>query len=98
MTTHTIVDSPLGPLTLVAQDGALSGLYFRSHWTKPDPTSFGERADDGFEGASVIRPCHRVVGKDGKLTGYVGGLQRKQTLLDLEGATRTAEVPPAQLF
>jgi methylated-DNA-[protein]-cysteine S-methyltransferase len=168
MTTHTIVDSPLGPLTLVAQEGTLSGLYFRSHWPKPDPASFGERSDDGFEEArrqlaeyfagertsfdlatastgdalqrrvwelidripygqtttygelarelgdpslardvgaavgrnplSVIRPCHRVVGKDGKLTGYAGGLQRKQTLLDLEGATRTAEVPPAQLF
>ena len=29
-------------------------------------------------------PCHRVVGKDGKLTGYAGGLDRKQILLELE--------------
>jgi methylated-DNA-[protein]-cysteine S-methyltransferase len=33
---------------------------------------------------SIIIPCHRVVGKDGKLTGYAGGLRRKQFLLDLE--------------
>ena len=33
---------------------------------------------------SVIVPCHRVVGKDGRLTGYAGGLARKRFLLDLE--------------
>lgn len=34
---------------------------------------------------SVIVPCHRVVGAGGSLTGYAGGLARKQTLLRLEG-------------
>jgi len=33
---------------------------------------------------SVIVPCHRVVGKNGSLTGYAGGLARKRFLLDLE--------------
>lgn len=33
----------------------------------------------------IIIPCHRVIGKNGKLTGYAGGLNRKQTLLKLEG-------------
>jgi methylated-DNA-[protein]-cysteine S-methyltransferase len=33
---------------------------------------------------SLVVPCHRVVGKDGKLTGYAGGLKRKRFLLDLE--------------
>jgi methylated-DNA-[protein]-cysteine S-methyltransferase len=156
MTTHTIFESPLGPLTLVAEDGALSGVYFPGHWTRPDRTAFGERRDGGFAEArrqleeyfagartsfdvdsvsagddfdrrvwalidaipygetatygdlaralgdpslardvgaavgrnplSVIRPCHRVVGKDGRLTGYAGGLERKRRLLELEGA------------
>jgi len=35
---------------------------------------------------SVIVPCHRVVGADGSLTGYAGGLERKTALLALEGA------------
>ena len=34
---------------------------------------------------SVIVPCHRVVGADGSLTGYAGGLNRKERLLTLEG-------------
>ena len=35
---------------------------------------------------SIIVPCHRVVGADGTLTGYAGGLDRKTALLKLEGA------------
>jgi len=38
---------------------------------------------------SIIVPCHRVLGRDGSLTGYAGGLQRKQALLRLEGALST---------
>jgi methylated-DNA-[protein]-cysteine S-methyltransferase len=160
-TTHTIIETPIGELTLVAEDGALSGVYFPGHWTRPDPATFGERSDSGFEeverqlaeylggertsfdlptaaagdefqrrvwelidripygqtttygeiarelgnptlarrvgGAvahnplSVIVPCHRVVGKDGTLTGYAGGLRRKQFLLTLEGALEAPE-------
>jgi O-6-methylguanine DNA methyltransferase len=36
---------------------------------------------------SLIVPCHRVLGGDGSLTGYAGGLHRKTALLELEGAT-----------
>ena len=40
----------------------------------------------GRNPVSVIVPCHRVVGSDGSLTGYAGGLDRKKALLVLEGA------------
>ena len=153
---HTTVDSPLGELTLVAHDGAITGVYFAEHTRRPDPTTFGDRDDRAFETAiaqldeyfrgertdfdlplapggsafqqrvwallrripygqtrsygqlaaelgnpglarevgaangrnpiSVIVPCHRVVGADGRLVGYAGGLARKRFLLDLEGA------------
>ncbi|MFB8024539.1 methylated-DNA--[protein]-cysteine S-methyltransferase [Streptomyces sp. NPDC056465] len=38
----------------------------------------------------VVRPCHRVIGATGALTGYAGGLDRKRQLLDLENPHRTA--------
>ncbi len=46
------------------------------------------RAVGGAIGANpllILRPCHRVIGSDGSLTGYAGGLERKTTLLTLEG-------------
>jgi len=152
--THSIADSPLGPLTLVADDGVLSGLYMTEQRHRPAEASFGERDPAAFgsvneqlkayfegkltrfdvplalagtpfqqrvwaalqeipygsvaaygqladrlgqPGASravglangrnpvgIIVPCHRVVGSDGNLTGYGGGLGRKRFLLDFE--------------
>lgn len=154
MSTHTIVDSPIGELTVVADDGVVTGLYFPRHWTRPDREKFGPRGDHGFAAViqqlkeyfagehtrfdvptraagddfahsvwaeiatvpyggtttygdiatalgdrslarevgaavgsnplSLLVACHRVVGKDGKLTGYAGGLARKRFLLELE--------------
>ena len=45
----------------------------------------------GHNPLSIVIPCHRVVGADGSLTGYAGGIPRKQFLLDLEQ-------PDASLF
>lgn len=42
----------------------------------------------GHNSISLIIPCHRVVGKDGSLTGYAGGIGKKEWLLDLEKKTR----------
>ncbi len=41
---------------------------------------------NGDNRIAIIVPCHRVIGSDGKLTGYGGGLWRKRRLLDLESA------------
>ncbi|MEV8455313.1 methylated-DNA--[protein]-cysteine S-methyltransferase [Streptomyces sp. NPDC052095] len=154
---HTVVDSPYGPLTLVAADGVLCGLYMTGQrhrpaeetFGTPDPRpfiepvrqldayfagelrdfdlplrldgtpfqrevwallqhipygetrSYGELAEElGKPGASravglangknpvgIIVPCHRVVGASGSLTGYGGGLDRKQRLLSFESGT-----------
>lgn len=43
-------------------------------------------AANGANPIAVIVPCHRVIGRDGSLTGYAGGLARKELLLRLEGA------------
>ncbi|OXM43846.1 methylated-DNA--[protein]-cysteine S-methyltransferase [Amycolatopsis alba] len=153
-TVHTIIDSPIGDLTMVTDDDNLTRLYFPHHWGNPDRSAFGPRDDHRFENASrqltsyfagdrtdfdlpihadgddfhhavwahvatipygatttygdiatalgdprlardvgaavgrnplcILIPCHRVVGKNGTLTGYAGGLTRKQFLLELE--------------
>ncbi len=163
--THTLIASPLGDLTVVAEGGALRGLYFESHRRRPRPDALGVRSASGFEetrrqldeyfagertrfdlplapegdefqrqvwrllagipfgetrsygelarhlgnvslsqavGAAngrnplaVIVPCHRVVGADGGLTGYAGGLDRKRFLLNHE---EPSERRAARLF
>jgi methylated-DNA-[protein]-cysteine S-methyltransferase len=69
------------------------------------PRSYGELADllgnrlairavglaNGKNPISIIIPCHRVVGSDGSLTGYAGGLERKRRLLELEAADLTSQ-------
>lgn len=48
---------------------------------------------------SIIVPCHRVIGADGTLTGYAGGLHRKEAFLKLEGALSIAnDARPSQLL
>lgn len=47
----------------------------------------------GHNPLSIIVPCHRVVGADGRLTGYAGGMKRKTLLLDLEQPTLFSGLP-----
>jgi len=54
---------------------------------------------NGRNPVSIVVPCHRVIGSDGSLTGYGGGIDRKRFLLDLErrtapaGGSAQAELP-----
>lgn len=159
---HTIVDSPIGPLTLVTRESRLAGLYMMQQRHLPPQETFGPRVDvadvpvltrtaeqltayfaggitdfdidlstsgtpfqcrvwealrdipygetvsygelaaalgrptasravglaNGKNPVGIIVPCHRVVGADGSMTGYGGGLERKRWLLSLEGGTQ----------
>jgi methylated-DNA-[protein]-cysteine S-methyltransferase len=53
-------------------------------------------AATGRNPIGIIVPCHRIIGSNGSLTGYAGGLERKRALLALEGAT--AKSPTADLL
>ena len=46
----------------------------------------------------IFIPCHRVIGSDGKLTGFNGGLDAKRWLLELEGLYDAAEEEPEEFF
>ncbi|MCG3040909.1 methylated-DNA--[protein]-cysteine S-methyltransferase [Streptomyces sp. S1A] len=68
---------PYGATVTYGELAAMAGL---------EPNSV--RAVGGAVGANpltVLRPCHRVIGASGSLTGYAGGLERKKLLLTLEG-------------
>lgn len=160
MNSHTVIDSPYGPLTLVAEGEQLVGLYMEDQRHRPEESRFGERVPasaeplfaeagrqlaeyfagrretfelplllhgtafqqqvwaapreipfgetwtygelaehigrpsasravglaNGKNPIGVIVPCHRVIGATGGLTGYGGGLARKQALLEHERA------------
>jgi methylated-DNA-[protein]-cysteine S-methyltransferase len=49
-------------------------------------------AATGRNPLSIVVPCHRVVGTDGSLTGYAGGIERKTRLLEIEGVLQAALV------
>jgi methylated-DNA-[protein]-cysteine S-methyltransferase len=161
--THCVIESPMGPLTLVAADGVLAGVYMDMQRHRPPEESFGdfddapfaavrtqlaeyftaERTDfdlplamagtefqrtvwtalqqipygetvsygkladligkpnasravglaNGRNPISIIVPCHRVIGSNGDLTGYGGGIDRKRALLAFEQRTGQLSFP-----
>jgi AraC family transcriptional regulator of adaptative response/methylated-DNA-[protein]-cysteine methyltransferase len=56
---------------------------------RPDAVRAVARAN-GDNRIAIVIPCHRVVGSDGQLTGYGGGLWRKRWLLNLEAGGRAS--------
>lgn len=49
-------------------------------------------AANGANVLSIFIPCHRVIGTNGDLTGYAGGLKAKRSLLELEGSIRSEQL------
>ncbi|WP_431095559.1 methylated-DNA--[protein]-cysteine S-methyltransferase [Polaromonas aquatica] len=72
-------------LLAIPQGGTLSYGQVSQRIGKPEAVR-AVGAAVGRNPVSVIVPCHRVLGADGSLTGYAGGLHRKTALLQLEGA------------
>ncbi|MFK8020344.1 MAG: bifunctional transcriptional activator/DNA repair enzyme AdaA [Pseudomonadales bacterium] len=72
---NALINIPFGETRSYAQQAEAIG--------NPKAVRAVARAN-GQNALAIIVPCHRVVGKDGTLTGYAGGLWRKQKLLDLE--------------
>ena len=62
--------------------GQLAAILARRRGTPVPARAVGSAV--GRNPVSLIVPCHRVLGADGSLTGYAGGLDRKRSLLDLE--------------
>jgi methylated-DNA-[protein]-cysteine S-methyltransferase len=50
---------------------------------------------NGRNPVAIVCPCHRVIGSDGSLTGFGGGLENKRTLLDLEAGALTLAMDTA---
>jgi methylated-DNA-[protein]-cysteine S-methyltransferase len=57
----------------------------------PPGASRAVGAANGANPIAIVLPCHRVIGSDGRLTGYAGGLERKAGLLRLEGVATEAD-------
>lgn len=57
----------------------------------PPGASRAVGAANGANPIPIIVPCHRIIGSDGRLTGYAGGLSRKALLLSLEGCATEAD-------
>lgn len=84
-TRHVVIDSPIGPLTLVRDDTGLTGVYYPGHWTRPDRNSFGPQvdasADRGFDEATA------------QLTEYFAGERRDFNLpLNPRGTDQARQV------
>ncbi|MFL5892349.1 MAG: methylated-DNA--[protein]-cysteine S-methyltransferase [Solirubrobacterales bacterium] len=88
-----LLDIPYGTTTSYGElAGRIDEFVYRSD-VEPYRRARVVGAANGRNPVAIIVPCHRVIGADGSLTGYGGGLQRKQALLDLERRSVAGEGP-----
>ena len=72
------------PYGSVTSYGALAGEFEKAWGKRVSAQAIGGAV--GHNPLSILIPCHRVLGSTGALTGYAGGLDKKEALLKLEGA------------
>jgi methylated-DNA-[protein]-cysteine S-methyltransferase len=90
-----LLEIPYGTTTTYGElAGRIDKSLYRSD-VEPYRRARAVGAANGRNPIAIIVPCHRVIGADGSLTGYGGGLQRKQALLDLERRGLAGEPPDA---
>ena len=80
---HVLASVPWGTTTTYGAIAARLDL--------PPGASRAVGAANGANPLPIVLPCHRVIGSDGTLTGYAGGLERKARLLRLEGVATEAD-------
>jgi methylated-DNA-[protein]-cysteine S-methyltransferase len=80
---QVLASVPWGTTTTYGAIAARLGL--------PPGASRAVGAANGANPIAIVLPCHRVIGSDGRLTGYAGGLERKARLLRLEGVATEAD-------
>jgi methylated-DNA-[protein]-cysteine S-methyltransferase len=78
---RALLQIPYGTTTTY---GALAHELASAFTGSPEPRAVG--AAVGATPIPIVIPCHRVIGADGSLTGYGGGLHRKRALLEFESA------------
>jgi methylated-DNA-[protein]-cysteine S-methyltransferase len=92
-----LLEIPYGKTTTYGELAAQidEGLYDAGLEPYKRPRVVG--AAIGRNPVPVVVPCHRVIGADGSLTGFFGGLERKRLLLGLEGVPLSGKAPAGQL-
>ena len=74
----------LGPAAAIGYGDTASYGEIARRLGKSNAASRAVGLANGSNPIPIVIPCHRVIGADGTLTGYAGGIERKQTLLEIE--------------